>query len=358
MLCLVMVLGLLPAAALADEGSEMETTELNITKTVAQAGNVAPGAATFTFELLLGGREDEEGNLTYESLGTATITTYGAGTTQHTLSFQTPKDTVDGEVYTDTIWYDVYLREISGGDPSWDYSDALYHVTRSTNNDGSYSYTFSPCHEYSEDDPQRTAAFTNTYTYNYIPDWYYGATITVKKVDSAGEPLAGAVFVLENSRGDAVYEAVSNSRGEASFTGVGSGEYTLLEESAPEGYVKSDQSYELSVRGSGVTMDGEAYVPVTFVNHRAAQLNREDHFTFLVGYDGGSFGPERNMTRAEVTTMFARLLTEQIEADKTYANSFSDVPGSHWAANYIGYMEQYRHHHRLRRREASAPTRP
>ena len=341
LLCLVMVLGLLPAAALADEGPEMETTELDITKTVAQAGNVAPGAATFTFELLLGGREDGDGTPIYERLGTATITTYGAGTTQHTLSFQTPKGTVDGEGYTDTIWYDVYLREIPGGDPSWDYSDALYHVTRSTNNDGSYSYTFSLCSEYSGDDPQPTANFINTYTYNFIPDWYYGATITVKKEDTAGEPLAGAVFVLENSRGDAVYEAVSNSRGEASFTGVGSGEYTLLEESAPEGYVKSEQSYELSVRGSSVTMDGEAYVPVTFVNRKAAQLNREDHFTFLVGYDGGSFGPERNMTRAEVTTMFARLLTEQIEADKTYANSFNDVPASHWAANYIGYMEQF-----------------
>ena len=46
LLCLVMVLGLLPAAALADEGPEMETTVLDITKTVAQAGNVAPGAAT------------------------------------------------------------------------------------------------------------------------------------------------------------------------------------------------------------------------------------------------------------------------------------------------------------------------
>lgn len=37
LLCLVMVLGLLPAAALADEGPEMETTVLDITKTVAQA---------------------------------------------------------------------------------------------------------------------------------------------------------------------------------------------------------------------------------------------------------------------------------------------------------------------------------
>ena len=71
LLCLVMVLGLLPAAALADEGPEMETTVLDITKTVAQAGNVAPGAATFTFELLLGGREDEDGNPIYERLGTA-----------------------------------------------------------------------------------------------------------------------------------------------------------------------------------------------------------------------------------------------------------------------------------------------
>ena len=46
MLCLVMVLSLLPAAVLADEGPEMETTELDITKTVAQTGNVVPGAAT------------------------------------------------------------------------------------------------------------------------------------------------------------------------------------------------------------------------------------------------------------------------------------------------------------------------
>ena len=47
------------------------------------------------------------------------------------------------------------------------------------------------------------------------------------------------------------------------------------------------------------------------------------------------------MTRAEVTTMFARLLTEQIEADKTYTNTFNDVPSSYWAANYIGYMQQF-----------------
>lgn len=47
------------------------------------------------------------------------------------------------------------------------------------------------------------------------------------------------------------------------------------------------------------------------------------------------------MSRAEVTTMFARLLTEQIDADKTYSNTFTDVTSNHWAADYIGYMQQF-----------------
>ena len=39
--------------------------------------------------------------------------------------------------------------------------------------------------------------------------------------------------------------------------------------------------------------------------------------------------------------MFARLLTEKMAADQTYSNTFSDVAKSHWAANYIGYMQQF-----------------
>ena len=74
---------------------------------------------------------------------------------------------------------------------------------------------------------------------------------------------------------------------------------------------------------------------------KTATLNKTDHFAFLKGYPDGGFAPGRNMSRAEVTTMFARLLTEQMEADKTYPASFSDVTSAHWAANYIGYMEQF-----------------
>ncbi len=71
------------------------------------------------------------------------------------------------------------------------------------------------------------------------------------------------------------------------------------------------------------------------------QLNKVDHFAFMQGYPGGAFGPDRNMTRAEVATMFARLMVEQMEVGKTYPCSFSDVPASQWYANYIGYLEKF-----------------
>ena len=102
-----------------------------------------------------------------------------------------------------------------------------------------------------------------------------------------------------------------------------------------------------------VTEDGvlfnrdEATGGLGFVNtytentYKTATLNKTDHFAFLKGYPGGGFAPGRNMSRAEVTTMFARLLTEQMEANKSYPASFSDVTSAHWAANYIGYMEQF-----------------
>ena len=191
--------------------------------------------------------------------------------------------------------------------------------------------------------PADKMTFTNTYTRSTSGGGggSTGAAITANKTDAQGKALAGATFVLEDSRGREAYQATSNTSGTVRFTDVSSGTYTLLEKKAPEGYVLSNETYTLTVSGSRVTMNGKAYSPVTFVNRKAAELNRTDHFAFLVGYTDGTFGPERNMTRAEVTTMFARLLTEQIEADKTYSNTFSDVPKGCWAANYIGYMQQF-----------------
>lgn len=105
---------------------------------------------------------------------------------------------------------------------------------------------------------------------------------------------------------------------------------------------------KFTVRNGRVTFNpDDAQGGLGFVNtytentYKTATLNKTDHFAFLKGYPGGGFAPGKNMSRAEVTTMFARLLTEQMEANKSYPASFSDVTSAHWAANYIGYMEQF-----------------
>ena len=40
-------------------------------------------------------------------------------------------------------------------------------------------------------------------------------------------------------------------------------------------------------------------------------LNTRDHIAYLSGYPDGTFGPDRNMTRAEVAQMFYALLNDQ-----------------------------------------------
>ena len=344
--------------------------ELLFTKTVKLGGNTAPGQETFKLEIF----DVRNSNLTnYGNLYTAAVTTNGVGDYDGKLVISGPADSVEA-----LVCEGFYVREKNAGTANWTYDDAVWHILPDrTDTEGGYIIvdTDAPLvnNQPADTQPETDAndrlvihatkrmesdngiyymdseiladkmTFTNTYTRSTSGGGggSTGAAITANKTDAQGKALAGATFVLEDSRGREAYQATSNTSGTVRFTDVSSGTYTLLEKKAPEGYVLSNETYTLTVSGSRVTMNGKAYSPVTFVNRKAAELNRTDHFAFLVGYTDGTFGPERNMTRAEVTTMFARLLTEQIEADKTYSNTFSDVPKGYWAANYIGYMQQF-----------------
>ena len=345
--------------------------ELPFTKTVKLGGNTAPGRETFELEIFNVGNR----NLTnYGNLYTAAVTTNGAGDYDGRLFISGPADQVEA-----LVCEGFYVREKNAGGANWTYDDAVWHILpKRTDTEGGYIIVDTdaplvnnlPADTQPETDANEhrlvihattweesdnggryadsealadKMTFTNTYTRSTSGGGggSTGAAITANKTDAQGKALAGATFVLEDSRGREAYQATSNTSGTVRFTDVSSGTYTLLEKKAPEGYVLSNETYTLTVSGSRVTMNGKAYSPVTFVNRKAAELNRTDHFAFLVGYTDGTFGPERNMTRAEVTTMFARLLTEQIEADKTYSSTFNDVPKGYWAANYIGYMQQF-----------------
>lgn len=61
------------------------------------------------------------------------------------------------------------------------------------------------------------------------------------------------------------------------------------------------------------------------------QLEKGEHFNYVIGYSDGTVRPEGNITRAEVATIFFRLLTD--ESRKTYLteyNTFTDVEKSMW----------------------------
>lgn len=339
--------------------------ELPFTKTVKLGGSAAPGQENFELEIFNVGVGSMEEHA--KELYTAAVTTNGADDYDGKLVISGPADQVEA-----LVCEGFYVREKNAGAANWTYDDAVWHIRPErgyivdvdvpiVNNQPADTQPETDANEYSfaiyatkreESDngvdyvdygtPANKMTFTNTYTRSSGGGGgSSSASITVNKTDALGKPLAGASFVLKDSRGREVYQATSNTSGTVRFTRVGSGTYTLLEKAAPEDYVTSDETYELTVSGSRVTMNGKPYSPVTFVNRRAAELNRRDHTAFLVGYAEGTFGPERNMTRAEVTTMFARLLTEQIEADKTYSSTFNDVAKGCWAANYIGYMQQF-----------------
>lgn len=338
--------------------------ELPFTKTVKLGGSAAPGQENFELEIFdvgVGSMEEHA-----KELYTAAVTTNGAGDYDGRLVISGPADSVEA-----LVCEGFYVREKNAGAANWTYDDAVWHIlpertgyivdvdaslvnnlpadTQSETDANKYRLVIhatkreesdNGVHYADSEAPADKMTFTNTYTRS-SGGGSSSASITVNKTDALGKPLADASFVLKDSRGREAYQATSNASGIVRFTRVGSGTYTLLEKAAPEGYVISDKTYELTVSGSRVTMDGKTYSPVTFVNRRAAELNRRDHYAFLVGYADGTFGPECNMTRAEVTTMFARLLTEQIEADKTYSSTFNDVAKDCWAANYIGYMQQF-----------------
>lgn len=69
------------------------------------------------------------------------------------------------------------------------------------------------------------------------------------------------------------------------------------------------------------------------------KLNGDDHFAYIVGYPEGDVRPGNNITRAEVTTIFFRLLKEnERNMNLAYENSFSDVDILDWYNTAVSTM--------------------
>ena len=70
---------------------------------------------------------------------------------------------------------------------------------------------------------------------------------------------------------------------------------------------------------------------VTIPDDVPTGLNGKDHYAYVVGYPDGLVYPQKNITRAEVATIFFRLLTDETrEANMTKSNSYNDMKDGAW----------------------------
>ena len=72
-----------------------------------------------------------------------------------------------------------------------------------------------------------------------------------------------------------------------------------------------------------------------------SQLNTDDHYAYVIGYPDGSVHPNGEITRAEVATIFFRLLRDDVRrANFTSYNTYTDVSTDKWYNNPVSTMSR------------------
>lgn len=109
--------------------------------------------------------------------------------------------------------------------------------------------------------------------------------LQVRKINTAGEPLAGAELQLR--QGDAtVLTQTTGMDGLASFTTLAAGTYTLVETVSPSGYQQSAVTYSVVVSDTGITVNGIPQTGALPIANIPLQYN-----VFFRKLDGETGGP-------------------------------------------------------------------
>ena len=92
-------------------------------------------------------------------------------------------------------------------------------------------------------------------------------------------------------------------------------------------------TYTYAKNSSGGSSGGSHHrrPTVTIPDDVPTGLNGDDHYAYIVGYPDKTVRPQNGITRAEVATIFFRLLTDETrDANSTKSNSYSDVAAGAW----------------------------
>lgn len=96
---------------------------------------------------------------------------------------------------------------------------------------------------------------TNVLGESTVPENGAKGKLVVKKTDDQNKPLSKATFVLKTTAHpeSKIEKVTAELTGEATFDNLIPGDYTLSEETAPEGYKKTNQTWQVKVESNGKT---------------------------------------------------------------------------------------------------------
>ena len=233
-----------------------------------------------------------------------------------------------------------------------------------------YTKKGSSTFDFNDVDGKGAHAITKTVTGNVSTSFTDKFEVTVTpKSDNAKSTMTdtsytGAANVTYSDRTKVAFDFGTNSK--LNFNATGDYTYAVQERKGTSNYMSYDTTaYTLTIKVD-LNMESTAYevtswyftagmkeyaikTPLNITNtyykptyrpptptvvipdDDALGLNTTDHFAYIVGYGNGEVRPQNNITRAEVATIFFRLLTDDVRDENlTKTNRYSDVAATSW----------------------------
>ena len=129
-------------------------------------------------------------------------------------------------------------------------------------------------------------------------------------------------------KGGSKAEAKGTDKG-TYYMGLTKDDFTVFSEIYKEVKIIVNDGYLEITRSGGYHPRPKPTVEIE--DDDALGLNTTDHFAYIVGYGNGEVRPQNNITRAEVATIFFRLLTDDVRDENlTKTNRYSDVAATSW----------------------------
>ena len=161
-------------------------------------------------------------------------------------------------------------------------------------------------------------------------------TVILTKVDAndTTTPLTGVVFELYDANEALVGTYTTDKNGQIKVENLLEGDYFWKEVLPAQGYTLDATAQEFTVYGGETTE-----VEMTNKRTPVPEIFTGDHFAYVIGYTDGNVKPTGNITRAEVATIFFRMLDEDVRTENsTKENSFSDVNAGDWFNHAVSTM--------------------